>query len=163
MGRNGPGPNTSSVTVPSVLAEWKVNQVIRLKKNPLYWDRRNVRLNEAEFLPIDKMATEEAMFRSGALDLTNDIPLEKLEIWRRAPNGVYQEHPYLGSYFYWLNVTKPPLNNKLVRKALALAIDREKIVKYVSRGGQKPATSFTPPGCGEGYEPPAVLPPMQVL
>ena len=144
---------------PFVLAEWKVNQVIRLKKNPLYWDQRNVRLDEADFFPIDKMAAEEAMFRSGALDVTNDIPLEKLEIWQEgSPGGVYQEYPYLGTYFYWLNVTRPPLDNKLVRKALALAIDREKIVKYVTRGGQRPGTSFSPARLAARVTtPPAVL------
>ncbi len=49
------------------------------------------------------------------------------------------------------------MNNPLVRKALALAIDREKLVKYVVKGGQAPAESFTPPGTG-GFHPQSHLP-----
>jgi oligopeptide transport system substrate-binding protein len=72
-------------------------------------------------------------------------------------SGVFRRHPYLGTYFYWVNVSKAPLNNKLVRKALALAIDREKLVKFVIKGGQAPAENLTPPGTG-GFKPLGRLP-----
>ncbi|MEY4815313.1 MAG: Periplasmic oligopeptide-binding protein precursor, partial [Verrucomicrobiota bacterium] len=37
------------------------------------------------------------------------------------------------------------LNDKRVRRALALAIDRESLVRNVTRGGQQPAYNFCPP------------------
>jgi oligopeptide transport system substrate-binding protein len=65
----------------------------------------------------------------------------------------------LGTYFIWFNVSKPPFDKPRVRQALAWAIDRRRLIDYVVRGGQAPGVSFTPAGCGGGYQPPSVLPP----
>jgi ABC-type oligopeptide transport system substrate-binding subunit len=56
----------------------------------------------------------------------------------------------IGTYFYRVNVTRPPLNNRLVRRALAMAIDRQSIVDRVMHGAQLPASCFTPPNTA-GY------------
>jgi oligopeptide transport system substrate-binding protein len=61
--------------------------------------------------------------------------------------------PFLDTYFYRLNTTRPGLDQQLVRQALAAAVDRRAIVEKVVRGGQRPATAFTPPGLG-AYAPP---------
>lgn len=143
-------PENIVVNGPFTVAKWEMNKVITLKKNDKYWDKDKVTLTEVNYYPVEKQDTEEKMFRSKELHITNEVPLEKIPFWQKDKSGVYQQHPYLGTYYYWLNTTKPPLNNKLVRKALALSIDRERLVKYVTRGGQLPATVFTPPGCG-GY------------
>ncbi len=137
--------------------KWEMNKVISLKPNPFYWDKARVKLTQVNFLPVEKQDTEEKMFRSGELDITYELPNEKVPTWQKDKSGVYQQHPYLGIYHYWLNTTKPPLDNKKVRQALALSIDRSKIVQFVTRGGQLPAEAFTPPGTG-GYSPKARLP-----
>jgi oligopeptide transport system substrate-binding protein len=139
------------------LEQWKINTVVRLKKNPWYWDAARVKLTEASFFPVQEEDTEEKMFRRGALDLTSEVPLEKVPFWKNDRSGSYQEASYLGSYFYWINVSKPPLNQKDLRKALALSIDRSKLIQYVLKGNQLPGQFLVPPGCG-GYHPPEVLP-----
>jgi oligopeptide transport system substrate-binding protein len=53
--------------------------------------------------------------------------------------------------FYRFNVKRPPLDNPKVRRALALAIDREQIVSRVTRAGEVTARSLVPPGIA-GYE-----------
>ena len=58
----------------------------------------------------------------------------------------------MGTYFYRTNTTIEPLNDVRVRKALALAIDRNHITKNVNKCGAIPAYSFTPPG-SNGYFP----------
>ncbi|HMP83073.1 MAG TPA: peptide ABC transporter substrate-binding protein [Verrucomicrobiota bacterium] len=135
---------------PFVLDEWKVNAVIVAKKSPTYWDRDNVRLNEIRFYPIDSADTEERAFRSGQLHITETIPLPKIEAYKQKHPQFLHIDPYLGTYFYRINTTKPPLNDKRVRKALAMAINREAIVERITRGGQIPAYHFTPPGTA-GY------------
>jgi oligopeptide transport system substrate-binding protein len=140
-----------------VLDAWQINKVVTLKKNEKYWDAAKVTLTQANFLPVEKQDTEEKMFRSGELHTTNEVPLEKITFWKNKKDGVYQESPYLGIYHYWINTTRKPFDDKRVRKALNLALDREKIVNLVTRGGQLPATAFTPPGTG-GYTPTPRLP-----
>lgn len=140
-----------------ILSKWEINRVISLKPNPFYWDRNIIKLTEANFFPIDKHETEEKMFRAKSLHSVDDLPLEKLPTWQKDTTGVFKTHPYLGTYYYWFNCTKAPLDNKKVRKALALAIDRDRIVRLVTRGGQVPATMFTPPGTG-GFQPLSRLP-----
>jgi oligopeptide transport system substrate-binding protein len=136
---------------PFVLHDWKVNTVVVAKKSPTYWDRARVRLNEIRFFPIDSADTEERAFRSGQLHITETIPLSKIEVYKRKQPELIHIEPYLGIYFYRINVTKPPLNDKRVRQALVASIDREAIVEKITRGGQLPAYHFTPPGTA-GYQ-----------
>lgn len=139
------------------LEKWEMNKIITLKKSETYWDKAVVTLDKVNFHPVEKQDTEEKLFRSKGLQVTNELPLEKIPFWQADKTGVYQQSPYLGIYHYWINVNKVPTNNKLVRQALNLGFDRESIVKYVTRGGQNPALSFTPPGSG-GFMPLARLP-----
>jgi oligopeptide transport system substrate-binding protein len=135
---------------PFDLANWRVNDVIEVRKSPTYWDHEHVRLNGIRFYPIESDDTEERAFRAGQLHITEMVPLSKIESYTNNHPDLISIGPYLGTYFYRLNVTKPPLNDKRVRRALALAIDREAIVKDVTKGGQLPAYNFTPPGTA-GY------------
>ena len=142
---------------PFRLKKWQMNQVITLERNPEYWDASNVKLEAVNFFAVEKVETEEKMFLVKKLHATASIPTEKVPFWMKDTSGVFRRHPYLGTYFYWINVNRAPLNNPLVRKALALSIDREKLAKFVLKGGQAPSESFTPPGTG-GFKPESRLP-----
>jgi oligopeptide transport system substrate-binding protein len=104
-----------------------------------------VKLDTINFMPTESIDTEERMFRTGQVDKTNELPNTKIDTYKREFPESYRQEPYYGVYFFRFNVTKPPLNDKRVRRALALAIDRESIVRNVTRGGQTPAYNFTPP------------------
>lgn len=133
---------------PFKLTTWETNKIIKVAKSPNYWDAAVVKLNEIHYFPTENIDTEEKMFRSGQLDVTYEIPQEKIDFWKRDKSGVLYTYAYLGNYHYLINTTKAPMNDKRVRKALALSLDRERLVKYVTRGGQAPAQALTPPGTG---------------
>ncbi len=137
---------------PFNMAEWAPNQVIRVVKSDTYWDRDRVQLNEIHFRPVSNANTEEAMFRNGELHLTNTLPPSQIAIYQQRNPEVLRIDPYLGTYYYRFNMDRPPLDNIKVRKALAMAIDKEQIVENITRGGQIPATGYTPPGM-TNYEP----------
>ena len=118
---------------------------MRVKKSATYWDAANVALKEIVFHTIDSNDVEEHAFRSGQLHVTDSLPINRVDRYRREHPELLRIDPYLGSYFFRVNVTRPVLNNRLVRRALAMAIDRQAIVEKVWRGGQKPAGCFTPP------------------
>jgi len=54
--------------------------------------------------------------------------------------------PQLCQYYFGFNTTKPPFDNVLVRQAFSYALDRQKLIDTVLKGGQLPAWSFAPPG-----------------
>lgn len=141
---------------PFRLASWQQNQVLVVKKSPTYWDRDRVRLNEIRFYPMESQDAEERMFRTGALQRTYELSPSKIDVYRRRNDPALHIEPYLGVYFYRFNVTRRPFDDVRVRRALALAIDRESLVTNVARGGQTPAWQFTPPGIA-GYHPVARL------
>ena len=130
---------------PFVLKEWRPNQRIVVSRSATYWDREKVKLETINFLPTESIDTEERMFRTGQVDRTNELPNTKIDTYKRDYAASYRQDPYFGVYFYRVNVTKAPLNDKRVRRALALAIDRESLVRNVTRGGQQPAYNFCPP------------------
>jgi oligopeptide transport system substrate-binding protein len=135
---------------PFVLKEWRVNHIIVVEKNTNYWDAARVRLRQIHFHPIESSDTDERAFRAGQLHKSYVVPESKIALYRQRQPEVLRVDPYLATYFYSVNVTRPPLNDTRVRRALALAIDREAIVTTITRGGQQPAYCFTPPNTA-GY------------
>jgi oligopeptide transport system substrate-binding protein len=142
---------------PFNLDSWRLNQDIRVKKSVTYWDAAHVRLNGIVFHTIDSNDVEERAFRSGQLHVTDTVPLNRIPRYRREQPQLLRIDPYLGTYFFRVNVTRPILNQRLVRRALGLGIDRQSIVNNVTHGGQLPAFSFTPPNTA-GYSCDATLP-----
>ncbi|MDR1789619.1 MAG: peptide ABC transporter substrate-binding protein [Opitutaceae bacterium] len=130
---------------PFTLAEWLPNQKITVEKSATYWDAAATRLDAIEFHAIDNPDSEERLFRTGRLDATSTLPLNKTRIYREKHPESYRQSPYYGVYYYRLNTTRPPLNDRRVRLALAIALDREAIVENILRAGQTPAYNFTPP------------------
>ena len=141
---------------PFLLKTWELNKVIIVEKNPKYWNESIVRLNEIHFFPIDNASREDLMFRSGQLHVTGTVPPEKVESYKEKYPENIQVDPYYGTYYYRFNTNKKPFENKLVRKALSLALDRTLIVEKVTKGGQLEAFSFTPPD-PDSYFPPTKL------
>ena len=131
---------------PFVLEDWLPNQYIRVVKSPTYWDREMMRLNEIYFYSVEDVNTEKRMFDSGLLHTTSTVPTNDIPILRETRPDIIHIDPYLGTYFYRLNVTRAPLDNPLVRKALNLSIDRQAVVDKVTLGGQTPTRAYVPAG-----------------
>ena len=112
-----------------------------------------MKLNEIHFFPVDNATREDLMFRAGQLHVTSTVPLEKVPVYTKEYPDLIHIDPYYGTYYLRVNVKKEPFDNKLVRKALSLSIDRKEIVENVSKGGQLPAFSFTPPDPNSYYPP----------
>lgn len=137
---------------PFQLTQWVTNQIIEVERSPTYWDASTVQLNGIRFYPIDNVNTEETMFRNGRLHLTSTVSPDKIPSFQSEIPDQMRIEPYLGSYFYRVNVTRPPFDDVRVRRALALSIDKQLLVDRVTQGEQAPATGFTPAGI-DGYKP----------
>ncbi|RLA48026.1 MAG: peptide ABC transporter substrate-binding protein [Gammaproteobacteria bacterium] len=128
-----------------VLKLWSLNKVVIVEKNSGYWDSDNVKLNSIYFYPTENVSTEERMFRAGQLHVTGSIPADKIAVYKKERPEDLRIAPYLGTYFYRFNTTVPHLSDPRVRRALAMTINRKQIVERVTKGGQLPAYTYTPP------------------
>lgn len=138
------------------MSEWKINRYVKVEKNPHYWNADNVKLKGVVFYPTENVATEERMFRSRQLHVTQEVPIDKVLEYKRNHPDELRLQPYLGSYYYMVNVTRPGLRDARVRRALAMAIDREALMTQVLHGVFQPAYALTPPGASD-YAPPVLF------
>jgi oligopeptide transport system substrate-binding protein len=114
-------------------------------KNDQYWDRDKVHLKSIDALAVDSETTGLNMYLTGQVDYTEPMPatIVKDLIAQQRPD--FTPSPSAGTYMYRLNVTRKPLDDVRVRKALALAVDKQAIVDHVTKAGQIPARSMVPP------------------
>ncbi|HEY8901633.1 MAG TPA: peptide ABC transporter substrate-binding protein [Chthoniobacterales bacterium] len=140
-----------------LLEDWRINDRIRLRKNPNYWDRANVALETVDVLPISKANVAFNFYASGEADLMLDkglAPPALLDELKKRPD--FHAAPFLADYFLRFNCAEGPFRDERVRHAFAMAVDKERIVKKITRAGEVPADSLVPPGI-EGYRSPAGL------
>ena len=140
---------------PFRLVEHRTHDRIVLVRNPLYWNARGVRLDRIIAYPIDDNYTAANLYKSGEVDwlVSNSIPAEYVP-YMKGRYRDFHSHPFLSSYFYLFNLTRPPLNNPLVRRALSMALDRRAITDELLRGGQIPGAHFVPAGFPDYHSPP---------
>jgi oligopeptide transport system substrate-binding protein len=135
------------------LADWVAHSHLALERNPAYWDAANVGVDRVLFLPTENPASELKRYRAGELDWTDTIPVGQARWVRENLARELRVSPYLGTYFYGFNLTRPPFkDNPALRRALALAVDRETLAARIVATGELPAAGWVPPGIA-GYTP----------
>ena len=122
---------------PYVVEFRRVNDRIRFAKNPSYWDADNVAFETVDALAVESYTTALNLYLTGECHWI-DVPPANV-IQELMPREDFNPIPYLGTYFYRVNVTKPPLDDPLVRRALSLTIPRQDICEKVTKAGQVPA------------------------
>jgi len=132
---------------PFKLTEWSHNEKMVFEKNPTYWDKDKVKLTKITYYMVEDSTTALSMFQSGQLDASSTVPIAELP--KLVASGDAQILPYLGTYYYQVNVTKKPFSDVRVRKALNLAIDRKSITQSITQGGQIPALAYVPYGIAD--------------
>ena len=148
-------PETIVSNGPFKLESWKHGEggELTLVKDPNYWDAANVKVERVRMVFITDTNTALAAFKAGRVDYLNSLPAQMIPQLREKGEAV--SVPTLGTAFCVFNVTKKPFDDRRVREAFTLAIDRTAIVEKVTLGGQKPANAFIPyviPGVEAGKD-----------
>ncbi len=142
---------------PFCLKQWKHSDFIDTVKNQKYWDAEAVKLEGIHLVMVTE-DTEMRMFEKKQLDWAGSplsiFPFDLVEGFLN--KDLMHVHPSFSTYFFRINVEKPPFNNVNIRKAFALAINRKDLVEHVAKGGYTPALRFVPETMGieaEAYFP----------
>lgn len=107
-------------------------------KNNDYWDKKVVKLNKINYQVVKSNNTGYQMYQQGKLDLT---PLSSEQVKNLKSNNDFTQYPYSLVRFLLYNfkdknaVNRKALNNKNIRLALSLSIDRDIVTKKVLGNG----------------------------
>jgi oligopeptide transport system substrate-binding protein len=141
-----------------LLGAWRLNDKVRLLRNPRYWDAEHTPSAIIDVLPIGSPNTALNLYETGGADIVWDkdlVPFELLDVLVRRPD--FHTFDFLGTYFLRFNATRPPFDDPRVRRAFALAADRTRLVKKLFTSGEKPAFHFVPDSTAN-YTPPPAMP-----
>lgn len=136
---------------------WRLNDRIRVRKNPHYWDAAKTQLEVVDFLPVTLPSTALNLYDTGEADVIWDkdlVPTEILPDLRKRED--FHSFANFATYFLRFNTTRKPFSDPRVRKAFGMALDRKRIVERITKGGEMPASFLVPPGL-EGYKSPEGL------
>lgn len=132
---------------PYVLKEWVPNDHIQLVKNPHFYDRDNVKIENAYFYPTQDSAAALKRFRAGEFDLVTDsIPPQSIDWLRRTMPKEIKLYPFILTQYFQFNMKRKPFDDLRVRRALSLAVNREIMTSKITRANEQPAYSLIPPG-----------------
>lgn len=107
-------------------------------KNNDYWDKKVVKLNKIHYQVVKSNNTGYQLYQQGKLDLT---PLSSEQVKNLKSNNDFTQYPYSLVRFLLYNfkdknaVNRKALNNKNIRLALSLSIDRDIVTKKVLGNG----------------------------
>ncbi len=137
-----------------------------LQRNPEYWNKGEPYLDRIIYRPFPDDSARVANVKSGDIDIINIVPLpqaKQLEQDAAKPGARFRllEHGAFAWNGIYLNVTKPPFDNKLLRQAFNATIDRNVIANTVLQGAVYPAFSFFPNGT-PAHDPSWKIPPRNV-
>ncbi|WP_339693709.1 peptide ABC transporter substrate-binding protein [uncultured Parasphingorhabdus sp.] len=130
---------------PYRLTEWKLNDHARLERNPA-WHGGGAPTATIIWKPMDDSLSAMRLFLSGGADIAADYPASRHQWLKEKHPTAAHSVPYLGSYYFAFNTRAPPFDDRRVRTALSMAVEREWIADKVIGIGNIPAWELLPPG-----------------
>jgi oligopeptide transport system substrate-binding protein len=134
---------------PFTLKEWIHDSSLTMIKNPFWpgdqWTPK-AKVDEVTFSMLDDTAAL-AEFEAGNMDWTA-VPLADMDRVKSDPklSKMLTIAPRLCTYYYGFNTKAKIVDDVRVRHALSMAVDRESLIKNVTKGNQEPAQWLARPG-----------------
>jgi len=130
-------------TGPFMLKSWKVGDKLELAPNPKYWGPKP-KLQRLIFKPISDNAARLQALQSGEIDGYDLVAPQDIPTLKNAGFQILSRPPFNVAYV-GMNSSKPPLDNQLVRQAVAYGLDRKSVVNSFYAGRAQVAQEFMPP------------------
>ncbi|WP_462116116.1 peptide ABC transporter substrate-binding protein, partial [Lysobacter xanthus] len=162
------------------LAAWTPQANLVVERNPYFHDAPNVAIGRVRYQVTEDAAAELQRFAAGDLHITEAVPPQPLAALRTRFGDRLRLSPYIGAFWLGLNTTRAPFRDgdcapvagvhastglspvregcldrgHALRRALSLAVDRERLVRHVTGFGERAAFGVVPSGIA-GYTPAA--------
>lgn len=143
-------PDTFVSNGPYMITDWTPSERIVLTKNPNYvggWDSSKIVSDTITLLLLEDSSASYAAYNSGEAVLVKDVPTDEIPSLTKAEDGGdFYVDTILGTYYVSLNLQRDAFKDAKVRKALALAIDRDYVANTIMQGTYSAADSIVGPG-----------------
>lgn len=131
-------------TGPYKFVSYRQDRFIRFVRHEDYWGEEN-KTEQLIFDITPSSTLRLAKLMTGECDVMAFPAHSELDIIRQRKDLSLDEKPGLNVGFWAFNTSKAPFDNPQVRKALAMAIDREALLEAVYFGRAVPAVNILPP------------------
>ncbi|MDH3493323.1 MAG: peptide ABC transporter substrate-binding protein [Acidobacteriota bacterium] len=117
---------------------------VTLDREEGYYDRSKVRLERVTFVPSETADSALAAYRAGDVDAVTNTSFEPLALKILTPFVDFKTTTHSALNFYAFNVKRHPFNDRRVREALAISIERERLTEGEMEGSAQPAFDYLP-------------------
>ena len=135
---------------PYMITDWTPSERIVLTKNPNYvggWDNSKIVSDTITLLLLEDSSAAFAAYNSGEAVLIKDVPTDEIPSLTKAEDGGdFYVDTILGTYYISMNLQRDAFKDAKVRKALALAIDRDYVANTIMQGTYSAASNLVGPG-----------------
>lgn len=134
-------PKNKTVTAfngPFMIDSWQRDNSLKLRRNPNFWNIKNVSLDQIDILMMSDPSTVFNSYENGQIDWVG-LPISSLtteQIQDLQTQNVLRSQPVQRSFWIHLNTSHPSLASRSIRKALSLAVDRTSVTHHIMIGGQ---------------------------
>ena len=115
-----------------------------LDREQNYWDLASVKIDRVRFVPTQNPEKALEAYRNGEVDVVTNSAFSPAAVKLLEPYEDFRRTSYAALNFYELNTNRVPFNDRSIREALAIAIERENLTEGELGGSTRPAYSFTP-------------------
>ncbi|MCB9727497.1 MAG: peptide ABC transporter substrate-binding protein [Deltaproteobacteria bacterium] len=124
--------------------EWKPRDRMILEKNPRYWDAANVAIPRTEIIFTEDESMNVRLYESGKAHWIKPLPADKVRDWITDGRSDLRIDMQMCTYYYVIRTDRPPFDDPLVRRAMNMAIDKERMTRHILAGFQVPAPNLVP-------------------
>jgi len=117
---------------------------VTLERSETYWNRDAIKLERLVFVTTENAEQALAAYKAGDLDAVTNADFEPLALKLLEPFEDFRRRTHAAVNFYEINHEKAPFDDRRVREALAIAIERERLTEGDMDGLTQPALSFLP-------------------
>src|SRR5437764_14338153 len=147
-------------TGPFKFVEFKPNEYIKLTRNLDYWKKGRPYLDGIEYTIIRNLSTAVLGFVAGKFDMTfsYSLPVPLLhDAKSQLPQAICELTPGSINRNLLINRDKPPFDNRDLRRAMALSLDRQAFIDIITEGQGDIGGVMQPAPAGLWGMPPEML------
>jgi len=119
---------------------------VTLDRSESYWNKASVSLDQVHFVPMANAEAALNAYKNGDIDAVTNAEFAPLALKLLAPYNDFRQTTHSALNYYQFNTNREPFNDRRVREALAISIDRQKLTEGELEGSTQPANSFLPLG-----------------